>query len=78
MNMLRHNDVGCDIAAIPAPNAFQFAFKDLAGLGRAEQLKALIATERDEVQASLLLCRYRFRDMASHCKSPPYRAKAAR
>src|SRR5271165_3886826 len=53
--MFGHDCVSGDPAAVPAADAFQFAFEYFTGGNRVEQLHPAIATERDEVQTVLML-----------------------
>ena len=53
--MFRHDDIGIDVAAVPATDPFEFAFKDVAGFWGSEKLQTVIATEGDEVETALLL-----------------------
>jgi len=51
----RHDHVSSDVTAIPAADALQFHLKGIARGGGIKQLHAPVTTERDEVQAALVL-----------------------
>ncbi len=55
VNVLGHDDVSRDKTTIPAADTLQFPLKHLSRCDWVKQFLALITTEGDEVQASLIL-----------------------
>ena len=53
--MLGHHDITGDVAAIPDANALQFSLEGLFRRWRIKQRHPVITTERDEMQAVLVL-----------------------
>ena len=55
MNMFRHDHVASNGASVPTPHSLQFLLEDLSRSGGVEQFHALVATEGDEVETTLVL-----------------------
>ena len=51
--MLRHHDITRDVAAVPRADSLEFCFESVFRHQTIEQRHALIAAERDEMQAAL-------------------------
>ena len=51
--MLRHHDITRDVAAVPRADSIEFCLESVFRHQTIEQRHALIATERDEMQAAL-------------------------
>src|SRR5262249_42530851 len=82
MNVFGHYHITGDVAAVPAPNSFEFALEGLSRCNRIENRHATITAGSYETLAPLLLIAFGLR---SHCDGilipngvPPSRKKPAR
>jgi hypothetical protein len=61
MYVFRHHHITGDVAAVPTSDSLEFSFEGLTRSHRVQERDSPVTTERDEVQASLLLVAFGFR-----------------
>jgi hypothetical protein len=63
--VLRHHHITRDVAAIPAADSLEFSLEGLSRCDRIKERHPMITTERDEMQAALVLVAF---GLGPHCK----------
>ena len=65
MNVLGHHDISCDVAAVPTPDSFEFAFESLPRCNGMQKRHPAITTEGYEMLALFVLVTF---GLGSHCE----------